>query len=239
MTALDYLRSKARNVNLGHKDSTRKWDPYITVTLADGAQYPYRGLVDFADPQVDPQTGTFSVRAEMPNPDHVLLPGQSTKVLLLLDVRENAVTVPMKAVIIEKGGAYIYVARENGTAEKRFIELGPQQENLVVVERGLAAGEEIVVEGYHKLLPGMVCEAYVGDNLSATAVALPANVILIDTDNRTFVWTAVGGKAHKTYVEVGESVGSRVVINSGISAGDKVIVSGQQKVSEGTKIAEL
>ena len=78
-----------------------------------------------------------------------------------------------------------------------------------------------------------------GDNLSATAVALPANVILIDTDNRTFVWTAVGGKAHKTYVEGGESVGSRVVINSGISAGDKVIVSGQQKVSEGTKIAEL
>lgn len=58
MTALDYLRSKARNVNLGHRDSTRKWDPYITVTLADGSEYPYRGLVDFADPQVDPQTGT-------------------------------------------------------------------------------------------------------------------------------------------------------------------------------------
>ena len=105
MTALDYLRSKARNVNLGHKDSTRKWDPYITVTLADGAQYPYRGLVDFADPQVDPQTGTFSVRAEMPNPDHILLPGQFTKVKLLLDVLERAVVVPKKALIIEKGGA--------------------------------------------------------------------------------------------------------------------------------------
>ena len=78
MTALDYLRSKARNVNLGHRDSTRKWDPYITVTLADGSEYPYRGLVDFADPQVDPQTGTFSVRAEMANPDHILLPGQFT-----------------------------------------------------------------------------------------------------------------------------------------------------------------
>lgn len=79
MTALDYLRSKARNVNLGHRDSTRKWDPYITVTLADGSEYPYRGLVDFADPQVDPQTGTFSVRAEMANPDHILLPGQFTR----------------------------------------------------------------------------------------------------------------------------------------------------------------
>ena len=155
MTALDYLKSKERNVNLGQKVENRSWQPYITITLADNTQYPYKGLVDFAEPQVDPLTGTFSVRAEMPNPDHVLLPGQSTKVLLLLDVRENAVTVPMKAVIIEKGGAYIYVARENGTAEKRFIELGPQQENLVVVERGLAAGEEIVVEGYHKLLPGM------------------------------------------------------------------------------------
>ena len=41
MTALDYLRSKARNVNLGQKDTTRKWNPYITVTLADGSQYPY------------------------------------------------------------------------------------------------------------------------------------------------------------------------------------------------------
>ena len=65
MTALDYLRSKERNVNIGQRDSLRTWDPYVTVTLADGSKYPYRGLVDFADPQVDPKTGTFSVRAEM------------------------------------------------------------------------------------------------------------------------------------------------------------------------------
>ena len=74
-------------MNLGHQDPTRGWNPYITVTLADGSVYPYSGLVDFADPQVDPQTGTFSVRAEMPNPDQSLLPGQFTKVRLLLDVR--------------------------------------------------------------------------------------------------------------------------------------------------------
>ena len=125
MTALDYLRSKARNVNLGHRDSTRKWDPYITVTLADGSEYPYRGLVDFADPQVDPQTGTFSVRAEMANPDHILLPGQFTKVRLLLDVREDAVVVPSKAIEIEKGGAYIYVVRPDSIVEKRFVETAP------------------------------------------------------------------------------------------------------------------
>ena len=159
MTALDYLRSKARNVNLGQKDTTRKWNPYITVTLADGSQYPYRGLVDFADPQVDPQTGTFSVRAEMSNPDHILLPGQFTKVRLLLDVREDAVVVPTKALVIEKGGAYIYVVRPDSVVEKRFVETGPEiPDNKMVVERGLSPEERIVVEGYHKLQHGMKVE---------------------------------------------------------------------------------
>ena len=158
MTALDYLRSKERNVNLGHQDPTRGWNPYITVTLADDSVYPYEGLVDFADPQVDPQTGTFSVRAEMPNPDHVLLPGQFTKVKLLLDVREGAVVVPSKAVIIEKGGAFIYVIRPDNVAERRFIELGPETDNMMIVERGLIPGERIVVEGYHKMMPGMTVE---------------------------------------------------------------------------------
>ena len=155
MTALDYLKSKERNVNLGQKDSTRSWQPYVTVTLADNTVYPYRGLVDFAEPQVDPRTGTFSVRAEMPNPDRVLLPGQFTKVRLLLDGIEDALMVPQKAVIIEKGGAYIYVVRRDSTVERRFVELGPEQDNYVVVERGVAAGEQVVAEGYHKLTPGM------------------------------------------------------------------------------------
>jgi len=145
MTGMDYLRSKERNVNLGQKDSTRRWNPYITVTLPDNSRYPLRGLVDFADPQVDPETGTFSVRAEMPNPDHILLPGQFTKVKLLLDVRENAVVVPSKAIVIEKGGAYIFVVRPDSVVEKRFIETGPELDNKTVVERGLLSGERIVV----------------------------------------------------------------------------------------------
>lgn len=156
MTALDYLNSKERNVNLGGvRDSARKWDSYVTITLADGTVYPYRGAVDFADPQVDPRTGTFSVRAEMPNPDHQLLPGEFTKVRVLLDVREQAVTVPSKAMVVEKGGAYVYVVRPDSIVEKRYIELGPELGNTAVVERGVAAGERIVVEGYHKLAHGM------------------------------------------------------------------------------------
>lgn len=155
MTALDYLKSKERNVNLGQRDSSRSWQPFVTITLADNSVYPYKGLVDFAEPQVSPKTGTFSVRAEMPNPEHVLLPGQFTKVHALLDVRERATVVPQKALIIENGGAYVFVMRRDSTAERRFIELGPEFGNKVVVERGLAPGETIISEGYNKLAPGM------------------------------------------------------------------------------------
>ena len=62
--------------------------------------------------------------------------------------------VPTKAIITEKSGAYIFVLRNDGIAEKRFIELGPETGNYTVVERGLLPGEQIVVEGYHKLTHG-------------------------------------------------------------------------------------
>ncbi len=159
MTDLDYQKSKARNVNLGQKDTSRHWDPYVTITMADKSVYKYKGLVDFADPLVDAKSGTFSVRAEMPNPDRELLPGQFTNVKVLLDVRENAVAVPTKAIIIEKSGSFIFVLKHDGIVEKRFIQTGPEVENTTVVERGLNPGEVIVVEGEHKLSHGMKVEA--------------------------------------------------------------------------------
>lgn len=155
MTALDYLNSKSRNVNFGQTNSNRSWSPYVTVTLADGTAYPYHGLVDFADPKVDPKTGTFSVRAEMPNPDHTLLPGEFTRVRLLMDVREEAISVPVKALEIEKGATYIYVVKPDSIVERRYVETGPEFDNSIIIERGLESGENIVVEGFHKLKHGM------------------------------------------------------------------------------------
>lgn len=159
MTDLDYQKSRARNVNLGQKDTNRHWNPYVTITLADKSQYKYKGLVDFADPLVDAKSGTFSVRAEMPNPERELLPGQFTNVRVLLDVRENAVAVPTKAITIEKSGSFIFVVKADSTVEKRFIQTGPEVENMTVVERGLRPNEIIVVEGQHKLSHGNRVEA--------------------------------------------------------------------------------
>lgn len=155
MTALDYLRAERRNVKFGEQDSTRSWQPTVTITLADDSEYPVKGIVNFADPLVDPQTGTFGVRAELSNPNRKLLPGQFTKVKLLLDVRERSIVVPRKALSIEKGGAFIYVIRKDNIAEKRFVQTGPEIGNNVVVERGLGDNEQVVIEGYQKLTPGI------------------------------------------------------------------------------------
>ena len=68
---------------------------------------------------------------------------------------ENVIAVPQKAIITEKGGAYIFVVNNDSIAKKLYVELGPQFGNKVVVERGLREGELIVAEGHHKLTPNM------------------------------------------------------------------------------------
>lgn len=153
MTALDYQKSKERNIELGTRDSTRSWQPNVTVTLADYTVYPHRGFVDFAEPQVDPKTGTFSVRAELPNPQGDLLPGQSTRVTLLRDKIEDALIVPTKSIVREKGGDYIFVVNTDSIAKKTFVVLGQDYGNSTIVESGLREGEKIIVEGYNKLSP--------------------------------------------------------------------------------------
>lgn len=171
MTALDYLRAERRNIKFGEQDTTRSWQQTVSVTLADNSEYPVKGIVDFADPQVDPQTGTFGVRAELSNPDRKLLPGQFTRVKLLLDVRERAIVVPRKSLSIEKGGAFIYVIRRDDVAEKRFVQIGPEIGNNVVIERGLGENERVVIEGYHKLVPGAKVHAvFAGDEKAIQAL---------------------------------------------------------------------
>lgn len=189
MTALDYLNSRNRDVNIGNSDDGRNWVQFVTVTLADGTVYPYKGIVDFADPTVDPKTGTFQVRAEMPNPDKALLPGEFTRVKLLMDVRRGALFVPTKALEIEKGGAYVYVVRRDNVVERRFVETGPEFDNSTVIERGLAADEYIIVEGYNKVKNGMHVNPITVKNSAPPASEY---LELVDTSNTTDSVSAKG-----------------------------------------------
>ena len=113
-----------------------------------------------------------------------------------------------------------------------------------ITEKGVAADpisrsyevKATAANADRKLLPGMVCDVYIEQPQHAGVITLPANIIQIDMDNQPFVWTVVNGKARKTSVEPGQNIGDNVQIVSGLSYGSKVIVEGQQKVSNGTKV---
>ncbi|MEA1922395.1 MAG: efflux RND transporter periplasmic adaptor subunit, partial [Pseudomonadota bacterium] len=126
----------------------------VKITLPDNSDYRYWGEVNFTDPQLNPKTGTFAVRASVPNPDRELLPGQYTQVQLVLDIIPKAVVIHEKSIQIEQGGTYVMIAMPDGTAERRFIVTGARHEAEVVVDSGLAAGEKIISEGFHKVIHG-------------------------------------------------------------------------------------
>ena len=158
MTSLEYLKSKDRDVNVRCEDGEciEKLPSYVTITLADGSEYPYRGLVDFADPVVDTNSGTLSVRAEMPNPDRQLLPGEKTKVKVLLDVLEGTMTVPDIAVQKDYNGSYVYVVSLDGKVERHQVSLGERIGHLIVVTDGVAPGELVAVDGFELLKDAVV-----------------------------------------------------------------------------------
>ena len=113
-----------------------------------------------------------------------------------------------------------------------------------VTEKGVAADpitrsyevKALADNADRKLLRGMVCDVYAQQASPTAAFTLPANIIQIDVDNRPFVWTVVGGVARKTSVMLGESVGDNVQIVGGLSSKDRIIVEGQQKVSNGMRV---
>lgn len=102
----------------------------------------------------------------------------------------------------------------------------------------------VIANADHRLLPGMIAEVSLplvspeGERPASARLSLPVGIIQFDPDNRTFVWTVVGGKARKTYVATGDNIGDKVAIVSGLRPGDRVITEGQQKVSTGMDVKE-
>lgn len=91
-----------------------------------------------------------------------------------------------------------------------------------------------------ELLPGMICDVTMEADSAESVISVPSAAVLLDADNRNFVWIAHDGKAYKRIVDAGGlTSGTRIIINSGLAAGDSVIVEGQQKVSQGTRITNI
>jgi membrane fusion protein (multidrug efflux system) len=126
----------------------------VELRLADGSLYPRKGKLDFADVRISPATGTREARAEIPNPDGVLRPGQFVRVILRGATRPNAVTVPQRAVLQGPQGKFVYVIDEKGAAQPRPVEAGQWAGDDWIISAGLKGGERVIVDGVMKIGPG-------------------------------------------------------------------------------------
>lgn len=111
------------------------------------------GRLTFIDNGVDTTTGTFKLKATFENRDKRLWPGEFVDVALVLSTQKNVVVVPTKAVQSGQQGDYVYVVRENNTAESRPVKLGGAYKDVTLVSDGLHAGEQVIVEGQLRLTP--------------------------------------------------------------------------------------
>jgi len=132
----------------------------VTLLLEDGTRYPESGTLQFTDITVDPGTGSVTVRAVFPNPDHVLLPGMFVRARLEQGVNDQAMLVPQQGVTRDpKGQATALVVGADNKVAQRVIQASSTFGDQWVVEGGLAEGERVIVAGVQKVQPGMLVRA--------------------------------------------------------------------------------
>jgi membrane fusion protein, multidrug efflux system len=124
------------------------------VRLPDAPGEAVTGQLTFLDNSVQNSTGTINLRATIPNNGHQFWPGRFVNIRLILSTIHQAVLVPVGAPQMSANGTYVYVVKQDSTAEQRPVSLGQRQGDLVVVEKGVEPGERVVIEGQVGVTPG-------------------------------------------------------------------------------------
>jgi len=127
----------------------------VEIVLADGSIYPHTGKITFSDASLSEATGTFLIRAELDNPEQQLRPGQFVRALIRGSIRPNAILVPKQAVQQGAKGSFVWVVDAAGKAEFRPVTVGPWHEKDWFIDKGLEAGDTVVVTGALKLRAGV------------------------------------------------------------------------------------
>lgn len=124
------------------------------VRLPDVADEPVIGQLTFLNNAVQNTTGTVNLRATIPNAGHTFWPGRFVNIRLVLNTIHQAVLVPSSAPQMSAKGSFVYVVKQDSTAEQRPVSLGQRQGDLVVIESGVQAGETVVTTGQLGVTPG-------------------------------------------------------------------------------------
>jgi membrane fusion protein (multidrug efflux system) len=133
----------------------RKGGLEVHLKLEDGSDYPTPGVLQFTDVTVDPATGTVDLRAIVPNPNGVLLPGMFVRAEVIEDVQPDAILAPQTGVSHDVRGLPVaFVVNAGGMAEQRTLTTGPTVGDAWLVTSGLKAGDRLIVEGLQKVRDG-------------------------------------------------------------------------------------
>jgi len=151
----DILEYKRRVVASADKN------PHVTVhiKLPDGSVYPHPGITNLLDVQAETNTDTIAVRAQLPNPEGLLVPGGIVGVTVERGTPESRLVVPQSAVQLDQAGHYVLVVDDAKKVELRRVTTGVEQGRDIVVTDGLKEGELVIVEGVQKVRPGQVVTA--------------------------------------------------------------------------------
>lgn len=117
------------------------------------------GTISFLDSAVNPATGTIKLKGVFANKSRKLWPGQFTDVVMTLGIRKNAVVVPTNSIQTGQQGQFIYVVKADNSVEMRQVTATMTVGEETVIEKGLAAGETVVVDGQLRLTPGAIVES--------------------------------------------------------------------------------
>lgn len=127
----------------------------VDILLPGDVKYPYRGKISFSDPAFSQDTGSFMVRAVLPNPKLELRPGMFVTAIVQGATRPAAIVIPQLAVQQGSNGHFVYVVSANGVAELRPVVVGDYVgETDILIVQGLQANDRVVVEGILKVVPG-------------------------------------------------------------------------------------
>jgi membrane fusion protein (multidrug efflux system) len=144
----------------------------VHLVLEDGTTYRMPGTLDFVDLSIDEATGTAALRAEFPNPQRTLLPGQFVRVRVETGMQAAGVRVPQRAVTVTPQGANVLVVGAKDVVESRPVKVGALEGGTWIVQSGLQAGERVIVDGLQKAQPGQPVKPVLA---SMTPPAVPAD----------------------------------------------------------------
>jgi membrane fusion protein, multidrug efflux system len=154
---LNYMRTLSPNPEERQKQLGASF--HFQLLLGDGSTYAYPGRWRSGDRAVDPQTGTLEITLDFPNPEAILLPGIFSRIKIQTGEKSGVFLVPQRAITELQGVRTVYLVGKEGAVETRTVTTSERLGSLWAIEKGLAAGDRVIVEGIQRVQPGMKVQA--------------------------------------------------------------------------------